>query len=88
MDYSEAQEIATTGEQGPAPPLHPGGPESGIPIHILSTAAPHQPGTVIGPVGDLGSAQVKAISRKTGVVLVSMETVGMWQEGGLSGPGL
>src|SRR5690606_2970926 len=26
--------------------------------------------------------QVKAISRKTGVVLVSMETVGMWQEVG------
>ncbi len=82
LDYSEAQEIATTGSKVLHPRCIPAVRESGIPIHILSTAAPRQPGTVIGPVGDLGSAQVKAISRKTGVVLVSMETVGMWQEVG------
>jgi len=82
LDFREAQEIATTGSKVLHPRCIPALRERGIPIHILSTAAPRQPGTIIGPVGEQGASRVKAISRKTGVVLVSLETVGMWQEVG------
>ncbi len=81
LDYAEAQEIATTG----AKVLHPRslGPcrVSGVPMSILDTERPGLPGTRID-----GSAApvpgVKAISRRNGIVLVSMETVGMWQSVG------
>ena len=81
LDYAEAQEIATTG----AKVLHPRsiGPcrEARVPMAILDTARPELPGTRID-----GSAAtvpgVKAISRRNGIVLVSMESVGMWQQVG------
>lgn len=81
LDYAEAQEIATTG----AKVLHPRslGPcrVSGVPMAILDTTRPELPGTRI----DADAAHVpgvKAISRRNGIVLVSMETVGMWQSVG------
>jgi len=81
LDYAEAQEIATTG----ANVLHPRalGPcrVGGVPLTILDTERPHLPGTRID--GDASTVPgVKAISRRNGIVLVSMETVGMWQSVG------
>ena len=81
LDYAEAQEIATTG----AKVLHPRalGPcrVSGVPMSILDTERPDLPGTRID--GDAAPVPgVKAISRRDGIVLVSMETVGMWQSVG------
>lgn len=81
LDYAEAQEIATTG----AKVLHPRslGPcrVSGVPMAILDTERPDLPGTRID--GDASPVPgVKAISRRNGIVLVSMETVGMWQSVG------
>jgi diaminopimelate decarboxylase/aspartate kinase len=81
LDYSEAQEIATTG----AKVLHPRslGPcrDAGVPIAILDTERPDLPGTRIdGGVATVPG--VKAISRRNGIVLMSMETVGMWQQVG------
>ncbi|MGY0634821.1 bifunctional aspartate kinase/diaminopimelate decarboxylase [Luteimonas sp. A478] len=81
LDYAEAQEITTTG----ARVLHPRalGPcrEAGVPLAILDTARPDLPGTVIDD-GAGSVPGVKAISRRSGIVLVSMETVGMWQQVG------
>ena len=81
LDYAEAQEITTTG----ARVLHPRalGPcrEAGVPLAILDTARPDLPGTVIDD-GAGSVPGVKAISRRGGIVLVSMETVGMWQQVG------
>ena len=81
LDYAEAQEIATTG----AKVLHPRsiGPcrDAGVPMRILDTERPDLPGTRI----DAEAATVpgvKAISRRNGIVLVSMESVGMWQQVG------
>lgn len=82
LDYREAQEIATTGSKVLHPRCIPAVRDRGIPIRIHSTRDPEQEGTVISRTDDAGSSRVKAISRKTGVVLVSMETVGMWQEVG------
>ncbi|WP_407352365.1 bifunctional aspartate kinase/diaminopimelate decarboxylase [Luteimonas sp. R10] len=81
LDYAEAQEIATTG----AKVLHPRalGPcrDAGVPLAILDTARPDLPGTAIDSTAATVPG-VKAISRRNGIVLVSMETVGMWQQVG------
>jgi len=81
LDYYEAQEIATTG----AKVLHPRSikpcRDGGVPMAILDTERPELPGTSID-----GNARtvpgVKAISRRNGIVLVSMEGIGMWQQVG------
>ena len=81
LDYAEAQEIATTG----AKVLHPRsiGPcrDAGVPMAILDTEHPDLPGTRIDGTA-VTVPGVKAISRRNGIVLVSMETVGMWQQVG------
>lgn len=80
--YAEAQEIATMG----AKVLHPRciGPcrRHRIPLHIRWIDRPDFAGTVIEHSDSPGQSQVKAISHKRGVVLVSMETPGMWQQVG------
>lgn len=82
LDYLEAQELATMG----AKILHPRCIEPvrryGIPLHIRCTQAPHLDKTVIAEnIPDFG-AQIKAISAKTGITLISVDTLGMWQEVG------
>ena len=81
LDYAEAQEIATTG----AKVLHPRAiapcRDANVPLVILDTGRPELPGTRI----DASAATVpgvKAISRRNGIVLVSMESIGMWQQVG------
>ena len=81
LDYAEAQEIATTG----AKVLHPRSiapcRDANVPMRILDTERPDLPGTRI----DTSAATVpgvKAISRRDGIVLVSMESIGMWQQVG------
>ncbi len=81
LDYAEAQEIATTG----AKVLHPRAiapcRETGVPMAILDTERPELAGTLI--TGDARPVPgVKAISRRNGVVLVAMESIGMWQQVG------
>lgn len=81
LDYAEAQEIATTG----AKVLHPRSiapcRDANVPMAILDTEHADMSGTRI----DASAATVpgvKAISRRNGIVLVSMETIGMWQQVG------
>ncbi len=82
LDYEEAQEIATTG----AKVLHPRslGPlrRAGVPLVIKDTNRPGLAGTEIRAVAGDTAPCVKAISARKGVTLVSMETVGMWQQVG------
>jgi diaminopimelate decarboxylase/aspartate kinase len=81
VGYDEAQEIATSGGKV----LHPRCIEpvrrAGIPLHVRHTPDPKLPRTVIG-AGSPGPARVKAVALRRGVVLVSMETAGMWQQVG------
>ncbi|MGY4516725.1 bifunctional aspartate kinase/diaminopimelate decarboxylase [Lysobacter sp. HA18] len=81
LDYAEAQEIATTG----AKVLHPRsiGPcrDANVPMAILDTERSDLPGTRIDATAATVPG-VKAISRRNGIVLVSMESVGMWQQVG------
>ncbi|HTG33046.1 MAG TPA: bifunctional aspartate kinase/diaminopimelate decarboxylase [Thermoanaerobaculia bacterium] len=82
LDYDEAQEIASMGAKVLHPRSIPPLRRHGIPLHVLSTDRPDAPGTVISAVGAAGGPQVKAISSRGGITLVSMDTVGMWQEVG------
>jgi diaminopimelate decarboxylase/aspartate kinase len=82
LDYEEAQEIASTG----AKVLHPRclSPlrEPRVPLLIKDTNRPELEGTVIGPEVRAHAPSVKAISARKGITLVSMESVGMWQQVG------
>ena len=82
LDYAEAQEIATMG----AKVLHPRclAPvrDARIPLEIRCTPHPAMERTRISADAPGGPAQVKAISGRKGLVLVSMDTLGMWQQVG------
>jgi bifunctional diaminopimelate decarboxylase / aspartate kinase len=82
LEYDEAQEIASSG----AKVLHPRCimpvKQHGIPLYVYATQTPKLEGTVITTQGGDGGAQVKAVTIKKGITLVSMETVGMWHSVG------
>jgi len=82
LHYDEAQEIATSG----AKVLHPRcilpARQYRIPLHVYATQAPELEGTVLGPEGTPGGAQVKAVCTKKGITLVSLESPGMWHQVG------
>lgn len=84
-DYNEAQEIATTGSKV----LHPRciGPcrERGIPIQIHSTPSRELPCTRIVGSSDKLTLGVKALSVKKNITLVTMDSLGMWQQAGFLG---
>ena len=79
LDFNEAQEIATMGAKVLHPRAIPPCRAGSIPIVIRCTPRPELEGTTIQPVGAGDDAAVKAISTRRGVLLVSMETMGMWQ---------
>lgn len=82
LSYEEAQEIATNG----ADILHPRSimpaHKHNIPIHVRCTQKPELPGTVISADASDDEALVKAIAVRHDVILVSMDSLGMWQEVG------
>jgi diaminopimelate decarboxylase/aspartate kinase len=82
LDYEEAQEIATTGGKVLHPRSIPPLRAHRIPLWVLCTQRPEIAGTVISAAGPESGPQVKAISARRGITLVSMETLGMWQEVG------
>jgi diaminopimelate decarboxylase/aspartate kinase len=82
LRYEEAQEIASTGGSVIHPRAISPVRRASIPLWIRSTARPEATGTVISHDGGDDAPRVKAISRRGGITLVSMETLGMWQEVG------
>jgi diaminopimelate decarboxylase/aspartate kinase len=82
LDYDEAQEIATTGGKVLHPRCIEPARRYGFPIHIRCTPNPALPHTVIGGADVETGARVKAVSLRRGVALVTMETMGMWQQVG------
>ena len=80
LSYDEAQEIATTGAKALHPrcilPLK----TYHIPLELHATPYPDLEGTHIANVP--ATAGVKSISSKKGVYLISMDTLGMWQQAG------
>jgi diaminopimelate decarboxylase/aspartate kinase len=82
LHYDEAQELASAGSNVLHPrclsPLR----QSGIPLHVRCTMAPHISGTVVSSVTEEIEPQVKGICNRDGLLLISMDTVGMWHEVG------
>ena len=82
LDYEEAQEIATTG----AKVLHPRciNPvrEARVPLAIKDTSHPDMAGTEIAGIVADAAPSIKAISSRSGITLIAMESIGMWQQVG------
>jgi diaminopimelate decarboxylase/aspartate kinase len=82
LHYDEAQELASAGSKVLHPRCISPARSSRIPVFIRSTENPEIAGTVISAVTDEVEPQVKGICMRTGLTLISMTTVGMWQEVG------
>ena len=81
LEYQEAQEIATTGAKVLHPRcIHPCR-DLQVPLWIRDTERPQLAGTCISHSSETHPG-VKAISTRNGIVLISMESVGMWQQVG------
>ena len=82
LSYKEAQELASMGAKVLHPRCLDPVKQGQIPLHIRCTQQPELDGTVVSAqAADVG-AQVKAISTKSGIPLISMETLGMWHQVG------
>ncbi len=82
LHYREAQEIASAG----GGILHPRSISpvraSGIPLFLKCTTHPEWEGSVISNAQDDDQPQLKAISHRSGITLVSMESMEMWHQVG------
>jgi diaminopimelate decarboxylase/aspartate kinase len=82
LHYREAQEIASAG----GGILHPRSISpvraTGIPLYLKCTAHPEWEGSVISNAPGDEQPQLKAISHRTGITLVSMESMEMWHQVG------
>lgn len=81
LNYDEAQEIASMG----AKVLHPYclAPvrRAGIPMIVKFISMPEHTGTRISTESDEKAPPIKAIEVKHGIILVSIDTLNMWQQG-------
>ncbi|MGB5511217.1 MAG: aspartate kinase, partial [Woeseiaceae bacterium] len=82
LHYDEAQELASAGSSVLHPRCISPVRDAGIPLFIRSTRSPEVPGTVISSVTEEAEPHVKGICIRNGMTLVSMTTVGMWQQVG------
>jgi diaminopimelate decarboxylase/aspartate kinase len=82
LHYREAQEIASAG----GGILHPRSISpvraSGIPLFLKCTTHPEWEGSVISNAPGDDAPQLKAISHRNGITLVSMESMEMWHQVG------
>ena len=82
LHYQEAQEIASAG----GGILHPRSLSpvrtSGIPLFLKCTAHPEWEGSVISNAVADDGPQLKAISHRSGITLISMESLEMWHQVG------
>ena len=82
LHYQEAQEIASAG----GGVLHPRSiapvRRTGIPLFLKSTWHPEMRGTVISDAVAAETPQLKAISHRSGITLISMESLEMWHQVG------
>ncbi|MEO1037332.1 MAG: bifunctional aspartate kinase/diaminopimelate decarboxylase [Pseudomonadota bacterium] len=82
LHYDEAQEIASTGGSVLHPRAIPPLRRAGIPLFLRAVTRPDIDGTVIAPAVEDDAPLVKAVSVQTGITLISLEGIAMWQEPG------
>ncbi len=84
LDYDEAQELASTGAKVLHPRAIKPAREAGIAIKICSVLQPELDGTLISNK-HLENIEVTAISMRDELVVLTIETSGMWQRSGFLG---
>ena len=82
LHFHEAQEIASAGGGVLHPRCIPPVRRANIPLFLRCTPHPDWEGTVVSSTVGEDSAQLKAMSFRTGITLVSMESMDMWQQVG------
>jgi diaminopimelate decarboxylase/aspartate kinase len=82
LHYREAQEIASAGGGILNPRSISPVRASGIPLFLKCTAHPEWEGSVISNAPGDDEPQLKAISSRSGITLVSMESMEMWHQVG------
>ncbi|MGM9998373.1 MAG: bifunctional aspartate kinase/diaminopimelate decarboxylase [Candidatus Bruticola sp.] len=82
LDYAEAQELASAG----TPVVNPRAiallAESQIPVYVRCSQKPELTGTCISGHNYEDNICVKALTSSAGLVLVSLDNIGMWQQVG------
>ncbi|PHS24408.1 MAG: hypothetical protein COA84_09275 [Robiginitomaculum sp.] len=82
LSYDEAQEIALMGAKVVHPRALPPARRASIPVLVKCTHQPEASGTRISASPADTSARVKAVTVKSGLILVSMTATAMWGEVG------
>ena len=82
LSFREAQEIASTGARVLHPRCIEPARHAGIPLEVRHTLHPEIEGTTVSDQARDFGPQIKAIAHRTGITLIAMETVGMWQQVG------
>ncbi len=82
LDYYEAQEIASMGAKVLHPNCLPPVRTAGIPMIVKFTRMPEHSGTRISNESDEKAPPIKSIQVKNSVILISIDTLNMWQQVG------
>lgn len=82
LNYDEAQEIATMGAKVLHPNCLPPVRKAGIPMVVKYTRMPEHSGTRISHESDENAPPIKSIQVKTSIILISIDTLNMWQQVG------
>lgn len=82
LHYDEAQEIATMGARVLHPNCLPPVRRANIPMTVKFTRRPEHPGTLISEKRDASLPAVKSIQVRNNVILISIDTLHMWQQVG------
>ncbi len=80
LDYDETQEIASMGAKVLHPNCIPPLKQHQIPLFVKYTPQPDREGTVVSIDTEQQEARIKSIITKKNVLLISIETVKMWQK--------
>ena len=82
LNYDEAQEIATMGAKVLHPNCLPPVRKAGIPMVVKFTRMPEHSGTRISKESDEQAPPIKSIQVKNSIILISIDTLNMWQQVG------
>lgn len=82
LNYDEAQEIASMGAKVLHPNCLPPVRRAGIPMVVKFTRMPEHSGTRISQESDEKAPPIKSIQVKHKVILISIDTLNMWQQVG------
>ncbi|MDP1601964.1 MAG: bifunctional aspartate kinase/diaminopimelate decarboxylase [Legionella sp.] len=82
LNYDEAQEIASMGAKVLHPNCLPPVRQAGIPMAVKFTRMPEHSGTRISQETDEHAPPIKSIQVKHSIILISIDTLNMWQQVG------